>query len=383
MAWGYGIGNPILYWIIRVILLCILTFCGFGIGRYPKQSKKFTYIAALFYSLIQGLRWLRGIDYAHYYNDIVSLFGKFSGQIGHGITPNPEPLYKLWVYIFHYTGLPFYFAFIAYSLFLITPILLIAKKYKEIAVYLLPIFYLITCTSSENLVRQYFALAFLEFAYVAYLYNKRVWMYISLICVPLIHISGLFGVLIFLIFTHINVKIKKPYIFILLLILTTFFWKDKYFLSISDLLQNITIDDTSKMSGYIESADIWFTNEKNVSENISSNLSIYIRFSFFLILTYVGFYTQLKKKEFQCIYYMAYIAMLLYTVGNNIEIYRRFYNWLIFTIPILTALVIKVLPKYKWKKIAYIVIAVYIFYYQFISSMFINFASGYGFIWDK
>lgn len=222
-AWGYGVGDPVIYWILRIILLCILLFCGYGIGHYPKHSNVFIYIAALFYSLIQGLRWQRGVDYVHYYNDLVSLFGRYGGSIGYEITPDPEPLYKFWVYIFFYSDLPYYFAFIIYSLLLIVPILMIAKKYNKIAIYLLPIFYLITCTSSENLVRQYFALSFLEFAYVAYLYNRKIWMYILLLCVPLIHLSGLFGCVLFVFFTYFNVKIRKPYILMILLAIVTFF----------------------------------------------------------------------------------------------------------------------------------------------------------------
>lgn len=162
-----------------------------------------------------------------------------------------------------------------------------------------------------------------------------------------------------------------------------FFWKDEYFVFISNFLQSFAAFGTSKMSNYLESSDIWFTNEGLVSDSVSSQLSLFIRFLFYLTLTYVGFNIQLKRKDFRSIYYMAYVAMLFYTIGGNIEIYRRFYNWLIFAIPVLTALVLRTLPDYKWGKLAFLIIIIYVLYYQFISSMFITFVSGYGFIWDR
>lgn len=73
---GFGVGEPIVYWFLRIFLLIVLTYCGWGISYdTPKRYNKYAWFAGISYSLIQGLRWLRGADYPHYYNDIVTLWG--------------------------------------------------------------------------------------------------------------------------------------------------------------------------------------------------------------------------------------------------------------------------------------------------------------------
>ena len=73
MFLGYDVGDPIIYWILRILLLAILFFCGWGISKdAPARYNKYAWLAGSAYSLIEGLRWLRGADYPHYYNDIVT-----------------------------------------------------------------------------------------------------------------------------------------------------------------------------------------------------------------------------------------------------------------------------------------------------------------------
>ena len=72
---GFGVGEPIVYWFLRIFLLIVLIYCGWGISYdTPKRYNKYAWFAGISYSLIQGLRWLRGADYPHYYNDIVMVF---------------------------------------------------------------------------------------------------------------------------------------------------------------------------------------------------------------------------------------------------------------------------------------------------------------------
>ena len=122
MNWSSSTGDPIVYWTLYVLLTLVLTFCGWQISRdNEKQSKfkKYAWIAGVSYSLVEGLRWLRGADYYHYYMDLESNF--MSGYC----TPDPEPVYKLWVNFFHSTGLHPTIAFIFYSALLIAGVLMV------------------------------------------------------------------------------------------------------------------------------------------------------------------------------------------------------------------------------------------------------------------
>ena len=116
MNYSVSTGDPTIYWTLYVLLTLILTFCGWGISKdNEKQSQfnKYAWIAGISYSLIEGLRWLRGADYYHYYMDLDTNFKA-------GVcTPDPEPLYEWWVNLFHMTGLHPSIAFIIYSALLI------------------------------------------------------------------------------------------------------------------------------------------------------------------------------------------------------------------------------------------------------------------------
>ena len=91
MNWSSSTGDPFVYWSFYVLLVLILTYCGWGISNDDEKQthfRKYAWIAGISYSLIEGLRWLRGADYYHYYMDLDTNFKA-------GVcTPDPEPLYE-------------------------------------------------------------------------------------------------------------------------------------------------------------------------------------------------------------------------------------------------------------------------------------------------
>lgn len=170
MEWSSSTGDPFVYWSFYVLLVLILTYCGWGISNDDEKQthfRKYAWIAGISYSLIEGLRWLRGADYYHYYMDLDT---NFKATV---CTPDPEPIYEWWVNLFHMTGLHPSIAFIFYSALLIFGVLLIFKSYPKAALWGLPLFFLMTNSQTENIVRQTLATSFLIFAYVAYLNEKK------------------------------------------------------------------------------------------------------------------------------------------------------------------------------------------------------------------
>ena len=99
MYWNQNIGDPIFMWILNTILMFVLIYSGYGI-TYKNKSKFRSYagLSLLFYSLIEGLRWMRGVDYFHYYQDLAT------GFKGSYVTGNPEILYELFCKTFHSLG---------------------------------------------------------------------------------------------------------------------------------------------------------------------------------------------------------------------------------------------------------------------------------------
>ena len=149
-------GNPLLFWILRLLVLLSLFYSGYLITYKDKNGDfywKYSSIGIIVYSLIEGLRWNRGIDYLHYYQDITGAL----------FTDYDETVYVWWTEFFKFTGLPYWMAFVFYSFLLIHGFCFLLKKFKKGAIWALPLFFIITVGSSENLVRQFLAMALAEY----------------------------------------------------------------------------------------------------------------------------------------------------------------------------------------------------------------------------
>ncbi len=378
-----NIGDPFTYWILRIILLLVLLYCGWGISyRNEKFFNLYAIIALVFYSLIQGLRWNRGVDYHHYYSDL----------IGRWETPDPEPVYEFIVNIIsNVLYLPYWAGFIIYSALLIGAFLLVLKLVPKAAVWALPLFFLIT-PSSENIIRQYLALAFVIYAFYAYLKGNKLLQYIFLAIVPLIHVSGLFAVVMFILFTNLKIRLKSPIGLVAGYLLLYFFWNDSFFSLLTDSLSNLNVDGDHRMLGYTEDAGRWFSEEGSIGLVLTgektkiamSRLSIVTIFLSNIVIIYYGFKLSKTQPQLQCAYYCAYFAILIKTVGGDIEMYARFYNWLVWFSPLVIGAFMCFVPM---KKLEYWIVASIIFaqffFYGFIRQIGTIPFAGCAFVWDQ
>lgn len=389
MNYSVSTGDPAIYWTFYVLLTLILTFCGWGISKDDeKQSQfnKYAWIAGISYSLIEGLRWLRGADYYHYYMDLETNFKA-------GVcTPDPEPLYEWWVNLFHMTGLHPSIAFIIYSALLIFGVLLIFKSYPKAALWGLPLFFLMTNSQTENIIRQTLATSFLIFAYVAYLNEKKKLMFAMLCVIPFIHSAGLFGMALFLIFTYIKVPLKKPWILVVLFLFAYYFWNPDWFQGFADYLSKLNFGDDIKGQGYLDNSDRWFTSEGSIANILGTGVAqvsiLYVTINFFvnLFIVYWGFYACRDDRKLQTVYYFAFIALIIQTMAGDIELFIRFSQWTNLLTPILVGVMfakIK-LPQVKnLQVVIYIVFAINYIFYGLIRSIGTLPYAGCGFIWDK
>lgn len=389
MNYSVTTGDPTIYWTLYVLLTLILTFCGWGISKDDEKQthfRKYAWIAGISYSLIEGLRWQRGADYYHYYMDLDT---DFKATV---CTPDPEPIYEWWVNLFHMTGLHPSIAFIIYSALLIFGVLLIFKSYPKAALWGLPLFFLITNSQTENIVRQTLATSFLIFAYVAYLTEKKKLMFAMLCVVPLIHSAGLYGVALFLIFTYVKVPLKQPWILVALFLFAYYFWNPDWFQGFADYLSKLNLGDDAKGQSYLDNSDRWFTSEGSIATVLGngvaqlSMLYITVKFLVNLFIVYFGFYACRNDRKLQTVYYFAYIALIIQTIAGDIELFTRFSNWTDLLTPILVGVMfakIK-LPQIKnLQVVIYVVFAINYIFYGLIRSIGSLPYAGCGFIWDK
>jgi hypothetical protein len=174
-------GSVSVYIFLESLLLVIFIFCGYGISKgRENRFWFFGWIAVISYSLIQGLRYDRGVDYAGY---------KYKYENIEQITDKEWLFTKINEFL-NFLGVPYYGAFIFYSFVLILSVLVLLKSYREIAMYALPIFFITTMPQSENLVRQFLAVPFVYFA-VSFLMKDNLWKFLFFMLIGfLIHSSG-------------------------------------------------------------------------------------------------------------------------------------------------------------------------------------------------
>jgi len=375
-------GSLFAYWFLKVSLVAVLVSCGYGISyKSPKDFKVYAIIAAIFYSLIEGLRWNRGADYMHYYHDFV----------GHWETPNPEFLYKTIVDLLSgIIGLPYWFGFIIYSLLLISPVLLLFKIYPKSAVWGLPLFFIITESSAENIIRQYLAISFVLFAYYAYLRKKKILTAFLLCCVPMIHISGLMAVVVFVLLAIFKIPLKNPWILLVVYLAFYFFWDVSYFSGITNYLSTFSLGNDIKMQGYLDNSERWFSNEGSISsvvygkKFVTSLINMVLTVLSQLVIIYYGFKAQLIVRKLQIAFYFAYIAILFKVIGGDIEMYGRFYNWFIYLTPFILGVAMYKVPMKQYERYAVLAI-LFVNYYLYVFWRMIGNIPyhGFAFVWDK
>lgn len=385
MYWNQNIGDPIVMWLLKTLLLVVLFVCGYGISYRKHQNfLKYSICATSFYSLIEGLRWLRGVDYLHYYNDIATNFRDSM------TTADPEFLYRTFCTWVHSTGMPVCFAFVFYSFLLITSFLCVLKHFRAIAVWALPLFYLITINGAENHIRQFLAIPFLLFAFSLWLDGNKKYAYLMLCIPPFIHKSSLFAILFFLIFIHLKVNMKKRgAIFIsALYLLLALFWDINNLSSIVPYIQMLNIgDDNSNFANYTQDAERWFTNEGSMAElaglktsfinSLTTNVSA-------LIALFFGYKIAQEDKKFFLPYWFTCISCFITCIGGDIELFGRFSEWLYIFYPLILAAVINYVSKTK-KSVRILVNTILLFIYfiyGFLRYWGTPTLTGSGFIWD-
>ncbi len=377
-----------IYWLLRIFTFLTLLICGFLISyKDPKQKKFWLYgsIAGVVYSLNYGLRWNRPWDYPHYYQDLT----------GRLYTNYSDITYLAWIDFFKFSGLPYWVAFIFYSAILFYGFLLIIRKYPKGAVWALPLFFTFP-TNVDNFIRQFFATSFLFIGY--YFMEEKKWgktLLFFLLCLT-IHFSGLFAIFIFLFFYFFKIseKFVNAWLLIAIFLGFFFFWDVAYLDPLGSLVSKIdtgAIGDVGGRSSYIEGAEYWLTQEGDINTrlgnyNIKASSVLYNIFTCItpVVIIYLGTKTLKSFNQIRVIFWSSYLANIIKIIGGNIEIYSRFYCWLVCFEPVLVGIImykVPMKPYLKWSVVGLFVI--YFYYYNFLSYFKAISELGYDFVWDR
>lgn len=386
------LGDPFVYWAFRIATLLSLLIAGYYITYRDEGGYKFWKYAItpiVVYSLNFGLRWDRLYDYEHYYQDLTGPLWDDYGDV----------LYLLWIDLFKFTGLPFWVAFIFYSAILIYGFLLIVKRFQETAVWSLPLF-LIIPNNVDNFVRMYFAMAFLLIGISQLLDGKEKRYFFWALCAATTHFSAAFAIIVFYLLYKVicprlnfqNGSSKKGLITVLLVYAVLyFFWDVAYFEPLAKMLGTLDVGDSySHAQQYIDNADNWFTSGGNIDLKMGVNmgasnlLATIFREASILIVVIYGYKVLEYKQQMAPIYFATVLGIFIHIMAGRIELYSRFYTWLIIFEPIVVGSVFAYLPIKKTERNILLTIMIMTFYFLgFAVRIFDIQPLGYQFIWDR
>lgn len=376
------------YWILRFVLLGVLLFCGYGI-TYRNNNNYYFWNYAVFaivvYSLIEGLRYDRGDDYAQYATE---LMGQWY------IEGARELLYDLLVRCVVALGIPYWSVFVAFSCFLITSYMLVVRHFPKYAIWALPLFFLVTDYPAESMIRQFVAIPFIMLAYDAFLREKKKVMFFCLALPLLIHFSSAMAIGVFVLLVYINVWkfVKTPWILLAIYLAVVAMFDTSMLDSFSDMIQTSDMLDgsgDSKAEGYLEGSDRWLTEEGDITMIQGTGKSGKTAFNrlteicFNAVLIVFGFFAAREDKRLTIPYYFTYLAVMFWAVGGTIELYERFAWWYYYLSPLLIAVVLAKARKFSFWYEYLIYMVVFLRYlYPWIFMVGHPGYAGAAFIWD-
>lgn len=344
----------------------------------------YMWIAILFFALIEGLRWMRGTDYENYLIHFTR-----------GVSQKSEPLYNIFISLIHSLSINPTIVFVFISGFLIYGLGINFKNFKASAIWGLPLIYLLLGYQAENLVRQYFAISFLGLAYYNYCRDKYKGMLICLAIVPLIHVTGILGSIVFLLFFWKKIHLKRVwYVWGLVgvYLAAYFLWDPEWLSQFSLFVGSLNLEDSSQLSVYIINSDQHFTEAGSISARAGIevkrsviNIALYFLTDLAIIIT--GFFACRRNEKFSLLYLFSYLAILFEVVFGDIQVLMRFGYWFSWMCPFLIALIICFNDYGKYKLFRFIVLSLlfarYAYYGVLLQVGHISMEEGCMFIWDK
>lgn len=187
-----------IYVIIKLLNISIFILFGYIISHSSNKSYwKYSKILILSYTLTEGLRFGRMVDYNLYYERYIEIGKNFDST-------TYEPLFKIICWILYNIGIPYQGFILLCSFILIYATLYLAQDYKKYLLYIVLLF-LWETTKSENYIRWYLAFSLFLFS-IYHLKHKKHILYILFSISSLGVHTGMFPVIIL---SYILYKIKR------------------------------------------------------------------------------------------------------------------------------------------------------------------------------
>ncbi len=239
--------------ILYLYLLCLSFWTGKKIQKVEKSNLSLKLYwrscvpLVLSYSLIEGLRYLRGIDYLVYV------------YVYKGYEVRNELLFTYLNGILRLMHVEFYGAFVVYDFLFIVALLFLVRRLPNYACYLLPLLVVSQFYYSENFIRQYVAFSF-SLVSIVYCLDRKWSAFIFLSAIATMFHTVAFVLQIIIFFCVYPKKAFSPYVSCCLYVLFAFVSKLSFLDFISNFISEYLVGmfAGTAFSVYTENSLSWF-----------------------------------------------------------------------------------------------------------------------------
>lgn len=310
------------YFFLQFLLLLVSIYCGVKINK-NNMKNVYVLIFILTFTLIEGLRFGRGIDYNVYYYS-------FQTKDVFDVCKSNTILFDLLCFLLIKLGLPYQALIICSSSILAIAGTKLLIQYPKVLLLSLPWFYFQTF-SAENLFRWYTAFSFLLLG-IPYLLKDKTYIYlVCCIIGVLFHIMMAIPAILFYIISKAKSSLLSPWISILIYLFLSLVWS-------SSFMKNFISPINYLLSFWEHYSDVYGGNLSSWLDGSQHGLA---EFSIIrqvldlcknIFLIFIGYKLIQKTKYKELVFY--YNSMLLgiisYPAFAPIELFDRFNQLFLF-----------------------------------------------------
>ena len=319
----------IIYLVLKFLTFLIFIFSGKKMSKSKTDTNywKIAFFPIVAFTLNEGLRWGRGVDYNLYYNT-------FEQMVNTGLIEGFEPLWTVFIYsIGVLLGLPWQIAVIMMSFFLIWAALFFFKDYRDVLMYVLPLFYIVV-NIAETLARWYFAFSFVLLG-MALMNKKKIFWYLCLIGAVAIHYGFIINVLLFYFIEKWKKPILNPYVSLIMMLGMYVLFQPEFLGGMLGMFK--FLGNVERYEKYEDNLDYWLTGEGNEYSGISLTV-----FAIYAITIFYG--RKLLSEDntkLTSVYNFAVVGMILSPALLQIELGVRICSVLSFFYVVIFGYILK------------------------------------------
>ena len=355
--------------LLFLITMYVLYINGKKIKALPEGIRLKKYLktampSIIIYTLNEGLRFGRGIDYNIYAKDFVY-------NTGNQYFENGDLGFRYIGMLLQSLGMPFQAFVLLMSFILILSVLIFIRNFKGCAPFALPLFLFLFYTATENLMRWFLGFSFILIGFSFIVQEKKsIKNYIYFTLFSLLSFFFHFAIVIIPIIYIVLIRFKrpllKPVVSISLFVLIALSFQTSIMLSLKEYL-NVFSMLSDKSTFYIDNAEQWLTG--GASGLVFSAFPELYKTLLYIMEIILGY--KLCKhldNKYIILYNIFLIGFVILPVANQIELALR-YQYLIFIYQfIILAYIIDyylVSKRLQLNNISYaLVIIVFLYYSQ-------------------